>query len=65
VHRWATWAEQEVRRWPQVQEVQPNRRALEEYLRLAQDQLRAVDTTEIPNARPTATIGQTSHAGIP
>jgi hypothetical protein len=55
VHRWASWAEQEVVRWPQVQEVEPNRHALEEYLRLAQDQLRAVDPTEVPNARPQPT----------
>jgi PadR family transcriptional regulator AphA len=39
VHRWARWAEQEVRRWPRVQDVEPNRCALEEYLRLAEDEL--------------------------
>lgn len=45
VHRWATWAEQEVLGWPQVREVEPNRRALQDYLRLAHDQLRRADAT--------------------
>jgi hypothetical protein len=44
VHRWATWAEQEVLRWPQVRHVEPNRRVLEDYLRLAERQLEAPDT---------------------
>jgi PadR family transcriptional regulator, regulatory protein AphA len=45
VHRWATWAEQEVLGWPQIHDVEPNRRALEDYLRLAKDQLQAADAT--------------------
>jgi DNA-binding PadR family transcriptional regulator len=45
VHRWATWAEQEVQHWPQVQDVEPNRRALEDYLRLAEAQLPVADAT--------------------
>jgi len=45
VHRWATWAEQEVERWPHVRDVEPNRRALEDYLRLAEDQLATADAT--------------------
>jgi PadR family transcriptional regulator AphA len=44
VHRWATWAEQEVLRWPQVRHVEPNRRILEEYLRVAERQLEAPAT---------------------
>lgn len=50
VHRWARWAEREVQRWPQVQEVEANRRVLEDYLRLAQDQLATSDPTEGTNA---------------
>jgi PadR family transcriptional regulator, regulatory protein AphA len=47
VHRWATWAEQEVQRWPDVRAVEPNRQALEDYLRLAGDQLAADDLTDL------------------
>jgi len=46
VHRWATWAEQEVLGWPQVQDVEPNRRVLEDYLRLAEHQLATPDATD-------------------
>jgi len=35
VHRWATWAEQEVMRWPQTTGVEPNRGAFTDYLSLA------------------------------
>jgi len=45
VYRWATWAEQEVERWPHVRDVEPNRRALQDYLRLAEDQLATADAT--------------------
>jgi DNA-binding PadR family transcriptional regulator len=45
VHRWASWAEQEVQRWPQVRDVEPNRRVFEDYLRLAQAELQATDAT--------------------
>jgi DNA-binding PadR family transcriptional regulator len=45
VHRWATWAEQEVLAWPDVRAVEPNRQALEDYLRLADDQLAEADRT--------------------
>jgi PadR family transcriptional regulator AphA len=45
VHRWATWAEQEVLGWPQVKNVEPNRGVFQDYLRLAQAQLQAADTT--------------------
>jgi PadR family transcriptional regulator, regulatory protein AphA len=46
VHRWATWAEEEVQRWPRTRDVEPNRHALEDYLRVAEDQLAAADRTE-------------------
>jgi DNA-binding PadR family transcriptional regulator len=46
VHRWASWAEQEVQRWPQVHDVEPNRHALQDYLRLANDQLQVADATD-------------------
>jgi PadR family transcriptional regulator, regulatory protein AphA len=47
VHRWAAWAEQEVLAWPDVRAVEPNRQALEDYLRLAEDQLAADDLTDL------------------
>jgi DNA-binding PadR family transcriptional regulator len=59
VHRWATWAEQEVLGWPQVHDVEPNRRVLEDYLRLAHDQLAAADLTdlaELTDARSRSTF---------
>ena len=52
VHRWASWAEQEVQRWPQVRDVEPNRRALEDYLRLAEDQLATAEAADPADARP-------------
>jgi len=50
VHRWATWAEQEVERWPHVRDVEPNRGVFEDYLRLAEAQLQeeAPDPGAIP-----------------
>jgi hypothetical protein len=52
VHRWASWAEQELQRWPQVRDVEPNRRALEDYLRLAEDQLATAEAADPADARP-------------
>lgn len=52
MHRWASWAEQEVQRWPQVRDVEPNRRALEDYLRLAEDQLATAEAADPADARP-------------
>jgi hypothetical protein len=54
VHRWASWAEQEVQRWRQVRDVEPNRRALEDYLRLAEDQLATAEAADPADARPRA-----------
>jgi PadR family transcriptional regulator AphA len=39
VHRWATWAEQEVQHWPKAQGIEANRHAFEDYLRIAEQQL--------------------------
>lgn len=39
LHRWATWAEQEVSTWPDTRTAEPNRGVLEHYLLLAQEQL--------------------------
>jgi PadR family transcriptional regulator AphA len=43
VYRWARWAEQEVQRWPDVRDVEPNRGVFEDYLRRAQAQLQAAE----------------------
>jgi hypothetical protein len=51
VHRWATWAEHEVLRWPQVRHVEPNRQVLEDYLRLAERQLEATEAPSAPGRR--------------
>ena len=73
VHRWATWAENEVLGWPDVQGVEPNRQALEDYLRLAQEQLQVADATSPadgadvrshPNAS-SAVPGPAEHAVAP
>jgi hypothetical protein len=45
VHRWARWAEQEVQRWPDVRDVEPNRGVFEDYLRLVQAQLQPAEAT--------------------
>ena len=47
VHRWARWAEEEVRRWPEVRDVEPNRGVFEDYLRLAEAELQAANATDL------------------
>jgi DNA-binding PadR family transcriptional regulator len=39
---WATWAETEVLRWPEAGGVEPDRRALEAFIRLAEDRAGSV-----------------------